>query len=90
MAIRVLVELYTTLPEKLGWRKKWVELPDNATLRDLFDAVEGLEEARREYLEKGWDLIILVDGRHHKFTGGMDTRLYDGATVSVFPPSAGG
>ncbi len=90
MPIKVTVELYTTLPEKLGWRRKEVLLPDDATLEDLFRVIRGLAEAREEYISRGWGLIILVNGRHHRFLGGMKTRLRDGDTVSIFPPSAGG
>jgi len=89
--IRVRVVAYLNLPEKLGWREKVVELEgEDPTYEDLLNALPELRAASREFEESGVKLVVLVNGRHIQFTGGLKTVLRDRDEISVFPPAAGG
>ncbi len=88
--MKVRVTVYMTLREKLGWSSKVVELKQGSRLRDLLDALPRLRDEVRNYEDMGFQPVILVNGRHHVFLGGLDAPLSDGDEVAVFPPAAGG
>ncbi len=89
--IRVRVKAYLTLPELLGWREKIVELNESErTYKHLLNKLPELKEVYKEYEDKAWRLIVLVNGRHIEFLKGLDTELKDGDEISIFSPSAGG
>ena len=52
--------------------------------------IEDLKEAiiSNEEIIKGY--IILLNGIHVQFKGGLEAKLRDGDEVSIFPPGAGG
>ncbi len=88
--MKVKVTAFLSLPEKLGWKQKVVELENNSTFEDLLTALPELRKVIQKFKEKNVDLVILVNGRHIQFTGGLKTHLKDGDEVSIFPPAAGG
>ncbi len=88
--IRVRINIYFTLPERLGWRSREVVLEDNTTIADLLDKLPELKKAIREYEEKGFAPAIMINGRRIEFLGGYKARLKNGDEVDIFPPAAGG
>ncbi len=83
--------MFTTLKEKLGWSKK--ELIINSpetTLKDIIDAVPDLKflVTEQDHLKSGF--IVLVNGRHIEFLGGLQAVIKDGDTIAIFPQSGGG
>ncbi len=90
-SIKVRIVLYMTLPEKLGWKEKIVELPeDKLRFRDLLEKLDDLKKIKIDLEKKGWNLVVLVNGKHVEFLGGLDAVLHDGDEIAVFPPAAGG
>lgn len=88
---KVSVEVFTTLKEKLGWSKK--ELIINSpetTLKDILDAIPDLKFliVEQDHLKRGF--IVLVNGKHAEFLGGLQAVVKDGDTVAIFPQSGGG
>lgn len=85
------IEVFTTLREKLGWSKKELIIDSSeTTLRDVLNAVPELKDilVDQDTLRKGF--IILINGKHAEFLGGLQTKIRDGDTISVFPQSGGG
>lgn len=90
MGVKVVVEVFGTLREKLGWRRRVVELGQGATLRNLVEELPELREAiapRGELLE---GVLVMVNGIHAQLLKGLETPLRSGDEVSVFPPGGGG
>ena len=90
MPYRIIVIVYTTLIEKLGWRQKILEFETQPTVEDVINKLPGLRKALKEYEERGVPAIIMVNGRRIEFLNGYKTLLKDGDEISVFPPAAGG
>ncbi len=88
--MRVTVNVYTTLREKLGWKSRVVEVRDGATLGELLDSLPDLKKVLDENQRKGWTPMILVNGVHADMLEGLKTRLKDGDVVDVFPAAGGG
>ena len=91
---RVTVKLFTSLREIAGTKETTIE---GESVR------ETLDELVRAYGDKFYSAIfdrdtgkirryysVLVNGRNIYLLDGLDTRLKDGDTVSVFPPVGGG
>ncbi|MCD6340421.1 MAG: hypothetical protein J7L51_00525 [Desulfurococcales archaeon] len=77
--VRVRVIAYLTLPEKLGWREKVVELNgENPTFEDLLKELPELRRVSEKYIREGSGLVILVNGHHVEFLGGLRARLKGG------------
>jgi len=89
---RVLVEVFMDLKYKLGWSRKEIELhKENPTFKDLLDELKDLKSwLLNENNELARNFIILINGRHIEFTGGLKTTLKDGDEITIFPPSGGG
>ncbi len=87
---RVTINVYTSLREKLGWKTKVVIVNDDATLEDVVKSVQDLWNALREFIERGWTPMILVNGVHADLKGGMRVRVKDGDVIDVFPAAGGG
>ncbi|MEM0086235.1 MAG: MoaD/ThiS family protein [Zestosphaera sp.] len=88
---RVTIEVFTTLKEKLGWsRKELIISSPKTTLKDALEAVPDLKSliVERDSLKRGF--IVLVNGRHVEFLGGLQAVVRDGDTIAVFPQSGGG
>jgi molybdopterin converting factor small subunit len=90
--LKITLEVFTTLKERLGWSRKEliIDASESATLRDVLDAVPELKSliVEQDLLKKGF--IILINGRHAEFLGGLHAIVRDGDTVDVFPQSGGG
>jgi Tfx family DNA-binding protein len=94
--MRVLVEVFATLRERLGWSLKSVEFScDEVTLEDLLKSVKDLHDLLINDL--GGDLssllenyLVFINGIHAQFRGGLRAVLRDNDKVSIFPPVAGG
>ncbi len=91
---KVTVRLFTSLREVAGTKETAVEGESVRQVLDelvrtygekfrnaIFDAETG--KIRRYY-------SVLVNGRNVYLIDGLDTRLQDGDTVSIFPPVGGG
>jgi len=88
--VKVRVKVFFTLRERLGWKEKLVELHENARLRDLLDLFPAIKEEFNRYRTKGYNMVVMINGRHVEFLGGLDAVLHDGDEVAFFPPAAGG
>ena len=88
--MKVKVKAFFTLREKLGWKEKTVELPEGSTVKDLIELFPIIKHEIKRYKAKGYNMIIMVNGRHIEFLNGLDTMLRDGDEVAFFPPAAGG
>lgn len=91
---RVTVKLFTSLREIAGTKETTIE---GESVR------ETLDELVQAYGDKFYSAIfdrdtgkirryysVLVNGRNIYLLDGLDTKLKDGDTVSVFPPVGGG
>ncbi len=93
IAMRVVIEVFALLREKLGWASKVVELEGSeAKLIDVLRKVPELynlvvKESEGSIAE---GFIVMINGVHAQFRGGLEAVVRDGDTISVFPPAAGG
>ncbi|MFW9968773.1 MAG: MoaD/ThiS family protein [Candidatus Odinarchaeota archaeon] len=76
--IKVTVKFFATLRE-FGPDKEILSIPENSRIKILFDTFNIPKDERRA--------IILVNGRPHK---DLETILYEGDIISIFPPIGGG
>ena len=80
--MRVKVRLYAGLADRVADRQALledgIELPETATVSDLFASLDLTEREVQ---------LIIVDGR---IVHDRETRLRDGARVALFPPVGGG
>lgn len=91
--MRVTIEVFAYLKDKLGWKSKVVEIDkDSAFLIEILKTVPELYKElcsdRDDCIDE--DFIILVNGIHYQFIGGEKAIIRDGDTISIFPPAAGG
>lgn len=87
----VKVRIYAGLRLRLGWKEKLIEL--NEDCRKVSCLLENLPEIKNElkkYIAKGYDPIILVNGRNIFLGKKLEEELDDGYILDIFPPSAGG
>ncbi len=88
--IKVILRVYGALREKLGWSSREVMLKGSATLGNLLEKIPDLSE----YIVRDGELseyfIVLINGKHAQFLGGLRARLKNGDEVDIFPPGAGG
>lgn len=88
--MKVVVETYGSIREKLGWSKKAIEIPGNSTtLRQVLEKL-GITEIILEDNKIREGFIVLVNGIHAQFTGQGKTTIKDGDVISIFPPGGGG
>lgn len=89
---KVTIEVFLTLKEKLGWNKREVNFnEDSITFKDILDYIKDLKQYlidEKGNMSKGY--IILINGRHIEFTGGLQSKLKNGDEIVIFPPSGGG
>jgi len=91
---RVVVKLFTSLREIAGTKETAVE---GESVRQILD------ELVQTYGDKFYNAIfdektgnirryysVLVNGRNVYLLDGLDTKLNDGDTISIFPPVGGG
>lgn len=90
--VRVIVEVYSTLREKLGWsRREFIIASPEALVEDILDLLPEVrnylvDEENR--IRRG--VILLVNGRHADLIRGLKTPLKEGDLITIFPPSGGG
>ena len=79
--MKIRVKLFATfqeyLPEGAGLDGVEIDVEEGTTLKDIYNMFKLPENVQK---------ITLVDGKHQK----EDYTVTEGATVSVFPPIAGG
>ncbi len=90
MPVEITVRVYTTLPEKLGWRVKKLVFDKEPSIKDVLENLPDLARAIEEYKEKGYAPIIMINGRRIEFLNGLNTLLKNRCEIDIFPPSAGG
>lgn len=99
--MKVTVKAYLYLQKVLGWKELLLDLPDGTNLFEFFlllrqshgfpGAVAAGNSIRIQLEDDKWiNLTVLLNGRPIGSLQGLDTALADGATVTLFPPAAGG
>ncbi len=88
-----MIEVFAFLREKLKWNKREVEFEGNSTrlgdiLRKVPELYEVLIDENTGELKEGF--IVLINGVHAQFLGGLNASVNDGDVICVFPPAAGG
>lgn len=92
----MLVKFYATLRQVVGSKSVDFDLPAGTTARQLLDEMLRRYPAlRHELLDEQGNLYahvhIFVNGRDAPFLeNGMDTELFAGDTIGVFPAVGGG
>lgn len=88
---KVVITVYGVLREKLGWRSKEVKFNgDKITFRELLDIEPNLKSLILQSSNTVGEYIILLNGIHLQFKGGLNAVLENGDEVSIFPPGGGG
>jgi len=86
--MRIRINLYMDLAEKLKWSHKELYLEkEKITLRELLNI---LRELREIVISNPDRFLILVNGINVRFLKDLDTELSDGTIIDIFPPSGGG
>jgi MoaD family protein len=87
----VKVRIYAGLRMSLGWREKRVELDESCRkVKCFLDKLPEIQKELQRYIEKGYNPVILVNGKNVFLRKGMDEELNPGDVLDIFPPSAGG
>lgn len=81
--MRVNVRLFAILRQQAGWREKTVELADDATIEDAWQALVEIAPA----LAASREVVRFARNREYS---SADTRLEDGDELVLIPPVAGG
>ncbi|MFB6095094.1 MAG: ubiquitin-like small modifier protein 1 [Halodesulfurarchaeum sp.] len=88
------LRLFATFREAVGQKTIDREFPEDATVREVLEALEGeYEDLEGSFLEDGElrsQINVLKNGREILHLEGLETRVEDGDTISIFPPVAGG
>ena len=77
--MRVTVKTFAHLRDRLGFAERAAEIPDEACVLDVWQAVTDGSEMPRNVLA-----AVNLD------YAGPDTRVHDGDEVAFFPPVTGG
>lgn len=89
--MKVKVNVYAFLRSRTGWGSREVELKgDYAKLVDILEAIPELKDVIMVGGDIDKSIIVLVNGRNIRQTGGLDTIVAEGDRIDVFPPAAGG
>jgi len=88
----LLVKYFANFRDDAGVAEELVQ-PALPTLRALVDELQR-RHPKLELIGEDGDLapylIVLIDGRNARLTGGLNTPLPRSGEVAVFPPIAGG
>ncbi|MFB6267585.1 MAG: ubiquitin-like small modifier protein 1 [Halodesulfurarchaeum sp.] len=88
------LRLFATFREVVGQKTVHREFPDDATVREVLESLESeYEDLEGSFLEDGElrsQINVLKNGREVLHLDGLETRVADGDTISIFPPVAGG
>lgn len=92
---KVKIVLFAVFREVAGWREKEVSVEDGVTVGELVDKVlkdnPKLRKTVEELKQKGFDYIVLVNGRHvDHLEDQWNYRLREGDRVAILPPAGGG
>ena len=92
--MRIKVRALADLRLALGGFEREVEVPgQEATVGQVLELLYKQYPKLKEHLEHGSgrsDVAILVDGVNIVHLQGLDTRIKDGAVVTLIPPAGGG
>lgn len=92
--MHVLVKLFAEFREAAGQDRQSLELPDGATVKDALRELAHREPALSELMFSDGrlhdHLHVFVNGRNVGTTGGLESGLSDGDTLTFFPPVGGG
>jgi sulfur-carrier protein len=93
--IVVLVKVFGGLREITGGElakgTATVRLSGEASVSDVIGAIAAQAPMLAERIRSGSGYLnVLLNGRNVRFLAGMDTAVFDGATVSILPPIGGG
>ncbi len=94
MSSAVKVKLFGILRLRFRPWEKEISLDSPLSLKEFLEALEGpfpgLKETlfSRNKLQKG--VIILKNGRNIFHLAGLDTKIFPGDVLVIFPPGAGG
>ncbi len=92
--MKIKVRALADLRFALGGFEKEVEIPGSeATVGQILEHLYNQYPKLREQLEHGSgrsDVAILVDGVNIVHLQGLDTKVRDGAVLTLIPPAGGG
>ncbi|RLF98344.1 MAG: molybdopterin synthase sulfur carrier subunit [Thaumarchaeota archaeon] len=91
---KVKVLVFVSLRDKVGWSQKEV-MVDGDKIRDLLKSIKSVDgrslyEIVTENGKLRPNFLILLNGREISFLNGLNTKIKDGDTISIFPPAGGG
>ena len=92
---KVKVVLFAVFREVAGWREKEVDVEDGVTVGELVNKVlkdnPKLRETIEELKQRGFDYIVLVNGRHVDYLEDQwNYKLREGDRIAILPPAGGG
>lgn len=91
---KVTVFFFASVREVFQERKNEIELKKAPNIRGLLTLLCNTSERRRKIFDECGevksDITILKNGRNIDFLGGIATELFEGDSISIFPPVYGG
>lgn len=88
--MKVVVRVFAVLRNELGWKEKIVELDEGSSLRELLDRLPKIKKLLVVNDELNENYRVFVNGRFIGFLAGLDSKLFEGDVVAIFPAMAGG
>ena len=93
--MRVKVKTYATLREVTGGVIHYVDIGENATLKDALDRLfnkfpdlKGILIDESGNIKEGYR--VLINGREALHINGLESKVKQGDEIAIFPPIAGG
>ena len=88
------LRLFANFREVVGQKTIHREYPNSSTVREVLEGLEaeydGLDGQFIDDGELRPQINVLKNGREVLYLDGLETRIEDGDTISIFPPVAGG
>jgi len=91
--MKIKVKFFAYFRDLFGGRERDVDIGAGRTLRDVLDILCDSEACRGEIFagtELKPHLVIMLNGVHIQSLRGLDTELFGGDTIAVFPFLGGG
>jgi molybdopterin synthase sulfur carrier subunit len=91
--MRVNVQFFAIFRDIFGTKAMEVTVKPGTTIEEVLGLVCNTEQRRGKIFDNGNlrpYVIILKNGRHIQYLGGLETALEEDDKVSIFPPIAGG